>query len=150
VRAYWKGDGGLIGDARRLTGSSDLYEASGASLHASINYVTAHDGFTLADLVSYNDKHNEANLENNRDGQDNNLSWNCGVGATDDPDINACAPGRNAASSALLLSQGADAAGRRRDRPHNGGMPTARTTRSRGWTGVLTRMERPCSCCSSV
>ena len=79
VRAYWKGDGGLIGDfARRLTGSSDLYEASGRKPHASINYVTAHDGFTLTDLVSYNDKHNQANLENNRDGQHNNLSWNCG------------------------------------------------------------------------
>jgi glycogen operon protein len=109
VRAYWKGDGGLIGDfARRLTGSSDLYEASGRKPHASINYVTAHDGFTLTDLVSYNDKHNQANLENNRDGQHNNLSWNCGVeGATDDAGINALrARQKRNFIATLLLSQG--------------------------------------------
>jgi glycogen operon protein len=89
VRAYWKGDGGFIGEfANRLTGSSDLYATSGRSPYASINFVTAHDGFTLEDLVSYNEKHNEANLEDNRDGTDNNLSWNCGVeGATEDPVI---------------------------------------------------------------
>jgi len=89
VRAYWKGDGGFIGEfANRLTGSSDLYATSGRSPYASINFVTAHDGFTLQDLVSYNDKHNEANQEENRDGSDNNLSWNCGVeGPTDDPAI---------------------------------------------------------------
>src|SRR5207253_8983127 len=91
VRAYWKGDRGLIGEfARRLTGSSDLYGSSGRLPHASINYVTSHDGFTLTDLVSYNVKHNEANLEDNRDGHDNNLSWNCGVeGPTNDPAIRA-------------------------------------------------------------
>jgi isoamylase len=89
VRAYWKGDGGLIGDfARRLTGSSDLYEASGRKPYASVNFVTAHDGFTLQDLVSYNGKHNEANLEDNRDGHNENQSWNCGVeGDTDDPEV---------------------------------------------------------------
>jgi isoamylase len=89
VRAYWKGEGGLIGElAARLTGSSDLYEASGRRPCASINFVTAHDGFTLHDLVSYQDKHNEANLEDNHDGADQNLSWNCGVeGPTDDPTI---------------------------------------------------------------
>ncbi|MGH8136914.1 MAG: glycogen debranching protein GlgX, partial [Steroidobacteraceae bacterium] len=89
MRAYWKGDGGLIGDfAQRFTGSSDLYEASGRKPHASINFVTAHDGFTLDDLVSYNEKHNEANLEENRDGENNNLSWNCGAeGPTDDPAV---------------------------------------------------------------
>lgn len=89
VRAYWKGDGGGIGElGYRLTGSSDLYEASGRRPYASINFVTAHDGFTLADLVSYNEKHNEANGEDNRDGSDHNISWNCGVeGPTDDPDI---------------------------------------------------------------
>ena len=71
MRAYWKGDGGLIGDvAKRLTGSSDLYGRSGKRPHASINFITAHDGFTLHDLVSYNDKHNEANGEDNRDGND--------------------------------------------------------------------------------
>jgi len=80
VRAYWKGDGGLIGElGYRLTGSSDLYEKSGRRPYASINFITAHDGFTLRDLVSYNDKHNEANLEDNRDGESNNRSWNCGA-----------------------------------------------------------------------
>ena len=89
MRAYWKGDGGLIGDfARRLTGSSDLYGRNGRNPCASINFIAAHDGFTLNDLVSYNDKHNEANGEENRDGHNNNLSWNCGVeGPTDDPVI---------------------------------------------------------------
>ena len=109
MRAYWKGDGGLIGDfARRFTGSSDLYEASGRKPHASINFVTAHDGFTLEDLVSYNEKHNEANGEDNRDGHNDNRSWNCGVeGPTDDPQINAlrARQKRNLIAS-LLLSQG--------------------------------------------
>src|SRR6202161_2080828 len=90
MRGYWKGDAGLIGDfAQRFMGSSDLYEASGRKPHASVNFVTAHDGFTLHDLVSYNQKHNEANGEDNRDGNDNNLSWNCGVeGPSEDPAIN--------------------------------------------------------------
>jgi isoamylase len=80
VRAYWKGEGGMIGElALRLTGSSDLYEYSGRRPYASINFATCHDGFTLHDLVSYNEKHNEANLENNRDGENHNLSWNSGV-----------------------------------------------------------------------
>lgn len=89
IRRYWKGDGGLLGEmAYRLSGSSDLYEASGRRPFASINFVTAHDGFTLRDLVSYDQKHNEANGENNRDGTDDNLSWNCGVeGPTDNPAI---------------------------------------------------------------
>ncbi len=89
MRRYWKGDGGQVADlAYRLTGSSDLYERTGRRPYASINFVTAHDGFTLRDLVSYNDKHNEANGEENRDGCDDNLSWNCGVeGPTDDPDV---------------------------------------------------------------
>lgn len=84
VRAYWKGDGGLLGDmAYRLTGSSDLYESSGRRPYASINFVTCHDGFTLLDLVSYNAKHNAENGEDNRDGENHNLSWNCGEeGAT--------------------------------------------------------------------
>ena len=109
MRAYWKGDGGLIGDfARRLTGSSDLYGRSGRRPHASINYITAHDGFTLRDLVSYNEKHNEANGEGNRDGAANNLSWNCGVeGPTDDPAINELRERqvRNLLGT-VLLSQG--------------------------------------------
>ena len=109
MRAYWKGDGGLIGEfARRLTGSSDLYGRSGRLPHASINFVTAHDGFTLHDLVSYNDKHNEANLEDNHDGNNYNLSWNCGVeGPTDDPAINSLRKRqqRNLLAT-VLLSQG--------------------------------------------
>jgi isoamylase len=89
VRAFWKGDGGLIGElATRLTGSSDLYASSGRRPCASINFITAHDGFCLQDLVSCNDKHNEANGENNLDGDNHNLSWNCGAeGPTDDVDI---------------------------------------------------------------
>ncbi len=91
VRAYWKGDGGLIGElAYRLTGSSDLYEHGGRLPYASINFITSHDGYTLEDLVSYEHKHNEANLEDNRDGDDHNISWNGGVeGPTDDPAIRA-------------------------------------------------------------
>jgi len=109
MRAYWKGDGGLIGEfARRLTGSSDLYGRSGRLPHASINFVSSHDGFTLEDLVSYNDKHNDANLEDNRDGHNNNLSWNCGAeGPTDDPEINALrARQKRNFLATLLFSQG--------------------------------------------
>ena len=109
VRAYWKGEGGQIGElAYRLTGSSDLYEDSGRKPYASINFVTAHDGFTLADLVSYNDKHNEDNGEDNRDGHNHNLSWNCGVeGPTDDPAILAMRRRqRRNILATLLLSQG--------------------------------------------
>ncbi|MDD5462260.1 MAG: glycogen debranching protein GlgX [Methylococcales bacterium] len=89
VRAYWKGEGGLIGNlAYRLTGSSDLYERSGRKPSSSINFITAHDGFTLHDLVSYNEKHNEANLEENHDGCNCNTSWNCGAeGPTTDPRV---------------------------------------------------------------
>ncbi|HEV2269133.1 MAG TPA: alpha-amylase family glycosyl hydrolase, partial [Steroidobacteraceae bacterium] len=109
MRAYWKGDGGLIGEfARRFTGSSDLYEASGRKPHASINFVTAHDGFTLADLVSYNEKHNEANGEDNRDGANENRSWNCGAeGPSDDAAIRSLrAQQKRNLMAALLLSQG--------------------------------------------
>ena len=109
MRAYWKGDGGLMGEfARRLTGSSDLYGNSGRSPSASVNFVTAHDGFCLHDLVSYNEKHNEANGEDNKDGSNNNLSWNCGAeGPTDDPAIKALRERqkRNLLAT-LLLSQG--------------------------------------------
>ena len=109
MRAYWKGDGGLIGEfAQRFTGSSDLYNRSSRRPYASVNFVTAHDGFTLHDLVSYNDKHNEANGEDNRDGSNNNLSWNCGAeGPTDDAEIVALRlrQKRNLLAT-LLLSQG--------------------------------------------
>ncbi|HET7160797.1 MAG TPA: glycogen debranching protein GlgX, partial [Burkholderiales bacterium] len=109
MRSYWKGEGGVIGEfAQRLTGSSDLYERSGRRPHASINFITCHDGFTLHDLVSYNDKHNEANLEGNRDGFDHNRSWNCGVeGESMDPAINALrARQKRNFIAALMLSQG--------------------------------------------
>ena len=89
VRDYWRGEPATLGEfASRLTGSSDLYEATGRRPSASINFVVAHDGFTLNDLVSYNEKHNEANGEDNQDGENYNRSWNCGVeGPTDDPEI---------------------------------------------------------------
>jgi len=109
MRAYWKGEGGLIGElAYRLTGSSDLYKANGRRPYASINFITAHDGFTLRDLVSYDRKHNEANGEDNRDGTDHNLSWNCGAeGPTDDPAINTLrARQQRNFLATLLLSQG--------------------------------------------
>jgi glycogen operon protein len=109
LRSYWKGDGGLLGElAYRVTGSSDLYAHSGRRPYASINFITAHDGFTLQDLVSYNEKHNEANGENNHDGNDNNRSWNCGVeGPTDDPGIRALrAKQKRNLIATLLLSQG--------------------------------------------
>jgi isoamylase len=91
VRDYWRGTDRTLGEfGNRLTGSSDLYELTGRRPYASINFVTAHDGFTLRDLVSYNDKHNEANGENNNDGTTDNRAWNCGAeGPTDDPRINA-------------------------------------------------------------
>ena len=109
MRAYWKGDGGLIGEfAQRFTGSSDLYNRSSRRPYASINFVAAHDGFTLADVVSYNDKHNEANGEENRDGHSHNLSWNCGVeGPSDDAQVLALrARQQRNFIATLLLSQG--------------------------------------------
>jgi glycogen operon protein len=109
VRRFWKGDGGTASEfATRLCGSSDLYEWSGRKPYASINFVTCHDGFSLQDLVSYNSKHNEANGEDNRDGADNNDSWNCGAeGHTDDPGVLALREKqkRNFIAT-LLLSQG--------------------------------------------
>jgi glycogen operon protein len=109
VRRFWKGEGGLVGGlAMRLTGSSDLYGRGGRRPYASINFVTAHDGFTLADLVSYNEKHNEANGEENRDGHNENLSWNCGAeGPTDDREIIALrARQQRNFLATLILSQG--------------------------------------------
>nr|MBA3232526.1 glycogen debranching enzyme [Propionibacteriales bacterium] len=109
VRDYWRGEPGSLGEfAARLSGSSDLYESDGRAPYASINFVTAHDGFTLRDLVSYNDKHNEANGEANNDGESHNRSWNCGVeGPTSDPDVLAlrARQERNFLTT-LLLSQG--------------------------------------------
>jgi glycogen operon protein len=109
VRRFWRGEGGTVSElATRLSGSNDLYAHSGRQPYASINFVTAHDGFTLADLVSYNEKHNEANLENNQDGENNNLSWNCGAeGPTDDPAVNELR-GRQMRNflATMMLSQG--------------------------------------------
>ncbi len=109
VRSYWKGDEGTTGEfAYRFSGSPDLYQTTGKRPYASINFVIAHDGFTLADLVSYNDKHNAANGEDNRDGDSHNRSWNCGVeGPTDDPKINQLRrrQQRNLLAT-LFLSQG--------------------------------------------
>ena len=109
MRSFWKGDEGRVGEmAYRLTGSPDLYQHSGRRPYASINFVTAHDGFTLKDLVSYNEKHNELNGDNNTDGENNNQSWNCGVeGPTDDPEINELRERqRRNFLTALFLSQG--------------------------------------------
>ena len=91
VRTFWKGDDGQLADfAARMTASGELFNQRGRRPYCSVNFVTAHDGFTLRDLVSYNQKHNEANDENNQDGTNHNLSWNHGVeGPTDDPEINA-------------------------------------------------------------
>jgi glycogen operon protein len=109
VRSFWKGDAGQVGGlAYRLTGSSDLYSHNGRQPYASINFITAHDGFTLHDLVSYNEKHNQANGEDNRDGHNENLSWNCGAeGDTDQPEILALRERqkRNFLAT-LFLSQG--------------------------------------------
>jgi glycogen operon protein len=109
VRRFWKGDGGLAGEfATRISGSSDLYEWNGRRPHASVNFITCHDGFTLEDLVSYDHKHNEANGEDNRDGANDNDSWNCGVeGPTENPKVLELREKKKRAFLAtLLFSQG--------------------------------------------
>ena len=125
VRSFWKGDEGRIGEmGYRLTGSPDLYRHNGRRPYASINFVTAHDGFTLNDLVRYNEKHNEANGDGNKDGDSNNLSWNCGVeGPTDEPQINALRERqRRNFLTTLFLSQGVPmlTGGDERGRTQNG------------------------------
>ncbi|GAA4433327.1 glycogen debranching protein GlgX [Georgenia halophila] len=109
VRDFWRGEPSTLGEfASRITGSADLYEHTGRRPFASINFVTAHDGFTLRDLVSYNEKHNEANGEDGSDGESHNRSWNCGVeGPTDDPEVNELrARQQRNFLATLLLSQG--------------------------------------------
>jgi glycogen operon protein len=109
IRDFWRGEPAILGEvATRLTGSSDLYQSDSRRPSASINFVTAHDGFTLRDLVSYNEKHNEANGEGNNDGESHNRSWNCGVeGPTDDPDVLALrARQQRNFLATLFLSQG--------------------------------------------
>jgi isoamylase len=108
IRDFWRGEARIGDFTDRFAGSSDLYQRDGRRPFASINFVTAHDGFTLADLVSYNEKHNDANLEENRDGTDDNRSWNCGhEGPTDDPSVNVLrARQQRNFIATLLLSQG--------------------------------------------
>ncbi|MCP9808752.1 glycogen debranching protein GlgX [Cyanobium sp. HWJ4-Hawea] len=106
LRRYLKGDGAQVGQlAQRVQGSPDLYQPSGRSPATSVNFITCHDGFTLADLVSYNDKHNEANGEGNRDGGDDNYSWNCGAeGWTDNPGIQALRLRQSMNAMVMLLT----------------------------------------------
>jgi glycogen operon protein len=109
IRDFWRGEPAVLGEvASRMTGSSDLYQADSRRPSASVNFVTAHDGFTLRDLVSYNEKRNEGNGEGNRDGESHNRSWNCGVeGPTDDPVVLALrARQQRNLLATLLLSQG--------------------------------------------
>ena len=108
MRDFWRGQARVGEFASRLTGSSDLYEGDGRHPFASINFITAHDGFTLRDIVSYNEKHNDANLEGGRDGTDDNRSWNCGVeGETDDPAVAELrARQQRNLLTTLMLSQG--------------------------------------------
>ncbi len=121
VRDYWRGETGALGElACRIAGSSDLYGTSGRRPHASINFVTAHDGFTLHDLVSYDDKHNEANGENDRDGESHNRSWNCGAEGPSRRSGGARAaraPEAQLPGDAAPVAGRADAARRRRARP---------------------------------
>lgn len=150
VRDYWRGEPATLGEfASRLTGSSDLYEATGRRPLASINFVTAHDGFTLRDLVSYNEKHNEANGEGNRDGESHNRSWNCGAeGPTDDPDIlELRARQQRNVLATLFLSQGT----RCSPTATRSGVPSTATTmctakirRWRGWIGRWPRRTATC------
>ncbi len=151
VRDFWRGESATLGEfASRITGSSDLYQGDGRHPIASINFVTAHDGFTLRDLVSYNDKHNDANGEGGNDGESHNRSWNCGVeGPTDDRRSPRCACASSATSSPRSWS-------RRESRccctATSSAAPraatttaTARTTRSPGSTGSSARSRRTCS-----
>ena len=142
VRDFWRGTDQTMAEfAYRFTGSSDLYQGTARKPHASINFITAHDGFTLSDLVSYNEKHNEANGEDNRDGESHNRSWNCGAeGPTDDPgDPGACAHASRATSWRRCCCRRAcrccSAATKSAARRAATTTPTARTTRSPGTTG---------------
>ena len=142
VRDFWRGEDQLLGEfASRFTGSSDLYESTTRLPYASINFITAHDGFTLNDLVSYNDKHNEANGEDNKDGENHNRSWNCGVeGADRQPGSDCtCGPAKSETSWRRCSCRKAYpccwAAMKWGARNRETTMPTARTTRFPGTTG---------------
>ena len=139
-----------LGDfAFRFTGSSDLYEDDGRLPHASINFITAHDGFTLDDLVSYNEKHNEANGEDNRDGESYNRSWNCGAeGQTDDVEIiKLRSQQRRNFLATLMLSQGVPMilGGDEMGRTTQGGTttPTVKITNCLGSTGTYSPPTKP-------
>jgi len=151
VRDFWRGEAASLGEfASRITGSSDLYAQSARRPIASVNFVVAHDGFTLRDLVTYHDKRNEANGEDNNDGERHNRSWNCGVeGETGNGDINALRrrQQRNFLTT-LLLSQGVPmiAHGDEVGRTQRGNTTsTARTTSSPGSTGSSPRARASCS-----
>ena len=141
MRDFWRSkDVGVAEFATRFGGSSDLYGAARRRPTASVNLITVHDGFTLRDLVSYDDKHNEANGEDNRDGTDDNRSWNCGAeGPTDDPDVNALragSPGRCCPRCCCRSACRCCSAATRSAAPRAATTtPTARTTRSPGSTG---------------
>jgi pullulanase/glycogen debranching enzyme len=148
TRDYWRSQDATLGEfAARLTGSSDLYQDAGRTPSASINFVTAHEGFTLRDLVCYNEKHNVANGENNQDSESHNRSWNLGSeGAPEDEAINAARrrQQRNFLAT-LMVSQGVPMLlGETKSAARNRGTTTriARTTRSPGSTG--NQQSRPC------
>ena len=140
VRRFWKGNGGTVGElATRLAGSSDLFADDGRHPSASVNFITAHDGFTLRDLVTYNQKHNEANGEENRDGTNNNESWNCGFeGQTTDASINALrARQQRNFLATLLLSQGVPMLWPVMNSARRSTVITMRTARTRQWLGSI-------------
>jgi glycogen operon protein len=149
VRRFWRGDAGTVGAlATRLAGSSDVFQRDGAAATRTVNFVAAHDGMTLADLVAYATKHNEANGEKNRDGHDENLSWNDGVeGATDDPavrsrrdgDIRALLATLFAARGAIMLTAG-DEFGRSQ-RGNNNAYAQDNGTTWLDWAGRDTALE---------
>ena len=145
MRAFWRGRAPAGELGYRLTGSSDLYENDGRRPYSSVNFVTAHDGFTLRDLVSYNDKHNEANGEDNRDGTDDNASWNCGAEGPDGRRRRSCAlraatDAQPPGDAAPLARDADDLAAATRSAGRSAGTTTrtARTTRSAGTTGSST------------
>ena len=150
VRDFWRGRPATLPEfASRLTGSSDLYETSGRRPVASINFVTCHDGFTLSDLVSYNGKHNEGNGEDNRDGTDDNRSWNCGAeGPAEDPEVTELRAGSSETSWSPCSARRASPCcwpATRSGAPRTATTtPTARTTRSPGWTGPARRASATC------
>ena len=145
MRRFWRGDGGLAGAmATRISGSADVFGAKRRPSR-SVNFIVAHDGFTLADLVSHAHKHNEANGENNRDGTDANHSWNNGVeGPTDDPDIVAArAADQRALLATLLLSRGTPMLAMGAESGHSAGRQQQRLCPGQrdlaGWIGSARR-----------